>query len=402
MTKLRLILSTGLLALVALLALVGCRSAHTTSAILYIEEQRYDKAVNVLHEGLDYNPEEPDAYYWLGEAHSKLAEVAIQDDDYGEAKKNYELSYEYYAKARDLSPEKFTEKSELAMQHNFTLRNNDAKREFLDKFYEQAEGYFRLAYAALPDSLSSIRNLARMKIQMALEKENDPQLYGEALELLDQVLLANPDAYSLLADKASVLAALGRNTEADRIYTELLKDHGDDPALLIDIANLATDEEDYERAANLYIRIIDIYENDEDPDNDDEVKELLVRSGTWLADSDIGRYEEALELFDRALQLELFPSQQTQFEYLRTYYNYGEALSTQAAEETDTLREAELEAQAKAQFTRGVEVGNALVESYPNYAYGYYYIFLCHSALGDDAAAQLNFSKFNELQGQED
>ena len=41
MSKVRYLLLAGLLVLAAL-AVVGCRSAHTTSAILYIGELNYD------------------------------------------------------------------------------------------------------------------------------------------------------------------------------------------------------------------------------------------------------------------------------------------------------------------------------------------------------------------------
>ena len=82
MTKVRIIpLAALLLALLALLVFGGCRSAHTTSAILYIEEQQYQLAVDVIHEGFAYQDDEPDAYYYLGEAYAKLAEVAIDDND---------------------------------------------------------------------------------------------------------------------------------------------------------------------------------------------------------------------------------------------------------------------------------------------------------------------------------
>jgi tetratricopeptide (TPR) repeat protein len=395
MTKARFIL---LISSLATLAIAGCRSAHTTSAILYIKEQRYDKAINVLHEGLSYNPDEPDAYYWLGEAHSSQAEVDIQDDNFLEAQKNYELAYKYYKKAEELDPAKFTEQSNLAMQHNYTLRKNDASREYRDGYYEQAEGYFRLAYAALPDSLSSIKSLARMKIKMASENNNDPATLEEALDLLNQVLAVHPNAYELNADKASVLASLGRVSEANAIYDELIKDHGDDPALLIDIANLAIDQGQTERAADLFVRVANIYENDSDTENDAQIKDLLLKAGTWLAADDVRRYDDALELFDRALGLEVVPEQNTQFEYLRTFYNYGSWLKQQADQETDAGRKAELLAKAKEKFSRGVEVGNALVQYYPDYPFGYYYLFLCQEELGDSAAAQQNFNKFRELQ----
>ena len=90
---------------VLLVVLAGCRSAQTTSAILYIDQKQYDKAVKVLHEGLSYNPEEADAYFYLGEAHSKLAEDAIGKNDYLDSRKNYELAYKYYNRAKELGVE---------------------------------------------------------------------------------------------------------------------------------------------------------------------------------------------------------------------------------------------------------------------------------------------------------
>ena len=80
MTKARIILLAGLLVLAGLAGMAGCRSAHTTSAILYIDEQNYEKAVAVIHEGFQYRDDEPDAYYYLGEAYSHLAEEAIEKE----------------------------------------------------------------------------------------------------------------------------------------------------------------------------------------------------------------------------------------------------------------------------------------------------------------------------------
>ena len=84
MIKVRIILFAGLLILVGLSGMAGCRSAHTTSAILYIDEQNYDKAVQVIHEGFQYRDDEPDAFYYLGEAYSHLAEEAVENNEYDE------------------------------------------------------------------------------------------------------------------------------------------------------------------------------------------------------------------------------------------------------------------------------------------------------------------------------
>jgi tetratricopeptide (TPR) repeat protein len=383
--------------LLLLMALAGCRSAQTTSAILYMEEQKYDKAVKVLHEALEYNPEEADAFYFLGEAHSKLAEVAISENKFAVARQNYELAYGYYNKARTFQPEQFKENVELALLHNYTLRNNDAKTEYAGRFYEAAEGFFQLAYASLPDSIAPIKNIAIMKIKQANENNNDPAILETALSLLDDVLKQRPDAYDLLADKANVLAKLGRSDEATRIYDDLLREHGNDVALLIDMTNLAAQDGKLERAADLSIRLIDLLENDGNPENDTELKNLMVQSAGWLAQKDIHRYSEALDLYKRALQFELVPEQETMLGQLLAYYDFALYLKQQAAEAVDPAAKAELESQARVQFGEGVNVGNAAVDAFFDCANCYLILARCQFEMGDYKAGETSTLKFNEL-----
>lgn len=381
-----------------LVLLAGCRSAQTTSAILYMEEQKYDKAINVLHEALEYNPEEADAFYFLGEAHSKKAEVCISENSFAEAKQNYEMAYRYYNRARELRPEQFNEDVQNSLLHNYTLRSNDAKNEYASRYYEAAEGQFRLAYAALPDSIAPIKNIARMKIRQASESGNDPKLLGEAVDLIDQVLAVRPGAYELLADKANVLARLDRSDEANAIYENLLTEHPDDTALLADIINLSVQSQKLERAADLSIHLIDLLEKDGDPTNDGEIKAMMVQSATWLAQEDIQRYPEAIDLYKRALQLELIPEQETLFRRLQTHFNYGSWLKRKAGAEPDAARQAELMAQAREQFAQGVEVGNVTVEQFFDCAFCYYYLANCQNELGDSKAAEINMKKYFDLQ----
>jgi len=185
MTKVRFILLAGLLVLAGFSGLAGCRSAHTTSAILYIDEQNYDKAVEVIHEGFEYRDDEPDAFYYLAEAHSHLAEEAVEDDDFDEAKKNYELAYEAYRRAEELDPAGFEDKVETALTYNYNNRIRQASLDWQESYYEQAEGHLRLAFAALPDSMTPIKNIARMKMQQAAvaESERSNELFGESLDL---------------------------------------------------------------------------------------------------------------------------------------------------------------------------------------------------------------------------
>ena len=375
--------------LAALLLLAGCRSAHVTSSIIYIQQQMYDKAIDVLHEGLEYSPDEAEAFFYLGEAHSKKAEEMIRENEYLQAKENYSMAYDYYQKSLEMMPE-LEERVQESLDYNYVLQSNNAKREYRAGFHEAAEGYFRLAFAALPDSVAPIKNLARMKISMAMENDNDPTYLNEALELLDQVLDVNPGAYELLSDKANVLSRLDRKDEASGIYDQLLADHPEDTGLMIDIANLSQEQGDIERAGDLLVRVMTIYETDDDIENDTEIHGIALQVAGYYGRSDVGRYQEALDLYTKALRLEDVTEETTLRDKLVTHFNYGSHLASLYAAEQDPTLKAEYEQQATAQFQAGVNVGEALVAEFFECQDGIYYLAQCYLMLDDQA----NFDKY--------
>lgn len=391
--------TTLLAGLLLLAALAGCRSAHVTSAILYLDQNQTDKAISVLHEGLEYDPEEAEAFFYLGEAHSKAAEEKIRDNDFLAAKLNYEQAYDYYQKAVELDPANLTERVTASLTYNYVRRTGDAAQEYSGGFFEAAEGHYRLAYAAYPDSTGPIKNIARMKIRLANDNNDDPELLGEALELLDEVLQSDPGAYALLADKANVLGRLGRSEEANAIYTQLMEEHPEDAGLLIDIANLAQEDLEYERAADLYAKVIDIYEHDDNPNNDEEILLLAKTAAAFYSDPSVLRYESAITYYGRALLLETVPDENTMLQKLQTHYKYGKSMIETAETEADPVRKAEIEAAAKQQFRDGVNVGNALVGSFFDSQMGFYYLALCHNELGDEAAFTSNMERWRALEG---
>ncbi len=389
-----------LMIMVGTLFLVGCRSAHTTSAILYIDEQNYDKAVKVIHEGFEYRDDEPDAFYYLGEAYSALAEQAVEDGEYDEAYKNYELSYEAYSRAIELDEIAFGEQVSESLVYNYNNLFNDAGRDWEDSFYEQAEGHYRLAYAALPDSLAPIKNIARMKMQMSQEPDYDDQrseLLNEALSLLDQVILQKPEAYDLQLNKANVLAALGRNDEAGEIFDTLLAEHGDDTGLLIDIANLAIEDQDYGRAADFYVRIVDLNEGDLDANNDSDNLAMLSSAGSWYGSSNVGRHEDAIEVLDRVANLEPVPTEKTMLLRVQTYLAYSRDLKAQAEAEEDPALKADLQAKSMTAFNRTLDISVAMTNNFVTNALGFFYLSMTQMELGDFTASEASFKTYEQL-----
>jgi tetratricopeptide (TPR) repeat protein len=395
MTKVRLCML--ILTLVALAALSSCRSAHTTSAILYIDEQDYQKAVDVIDEGLSYDPDDAEAYFWQGEAYSHMAEKAIIDNDFEKAKTSYGLAYEKYSTAKQMDPEGLSDQIRESLEINYTNRMRSGDQMWQGRYYEQAEGFYRLAYAACPDSATPLRNIANLKMSQAASapKDSATVLMTDALTFLDAYVVREPQVYKARADKAYALTYLDRLDEAKVLYDELLGTHGDDPELLSDVVGFARQRQDYKWAADLNVKIAEIYNGDTNSDNDDKVVPLLTEAGNWYASANVKAYPEALAALDRASELDPSNSELLFFR-LRTFFFYGQDLEIAASKAPEPEQPA-LMNQAKQMFQRGVDIGNALVASATTNAEGFRYLGLCQARLGDSAAAEQNLKTSEQL-----
>lgn len=405
MNKSRVILLVVAMALLSLSLLAGCRSAHTTSAILYIEQEQYQKAIDVIDEGLQFNPDDPEGYYYQGEAFSRMAQVAIDENDYRRAKRSFESAYGKYTQARQMDPENWADQVVEALEINYINTKRQGQQMWRDRNYEEAEGYYRLAFAALPDSLGAIRDIASMKIGQAEEVQSQEDgaekarsFRIEALGLLNQVLTTRPDAYRLRADKAYVLTQLDRTDDAQEIYDALLVEHGDDPELLLDVVGLYSKQQRYGDAGDLFMRVAEIYKDDDSFENDAQLKGMYTEAGfNYQNASD---YPKAINAFNLANERDV---NDTNIMTSRVLLNlqYGQSLLAESAGvlTEDAARSAELEASGKDYLQRAVEIGNALVNIDPNNADGYYYLSQAQSSLGDQAAALQNLTTYQELTG---
>lgn len=398
MTKVRLL--TLMVLLVALAVVTGCRSAHTTSAILYIDEQNYQKAIDVIDEGLSYDPDDAEAYYWQGEAYSHMADKAILDNDYVKAKEAYVKAYDKYQTAEKMDPE-LSPLVNKSLEINYANGIRSGNQMWESQYFEQAEGFYRLAYAANPDSAQPLRNIANLKMSQAANLPRDvapdsaKALMQAALPFLEAYVEREPKEWVARQDQAYVLTYLNRLDDANVIYDELLAAHGDDPKLLEDVVGFANQRKDFKWAADLNVKIADSYSKDTLVENDPQIVPKLREAGQWYAS--VKDYPAALTALERASELD--PTNiEVLFDRLRTYYFAGQSLEGDAERAAEAERPAIL-AQARQMFERGVDVGNALVAAATTHAEGFHFLAMCQGRIGDSAAAEQNLRTYEQLSG---
>ncbi len=144
------------------------------------------------------------------------------------------------------------------------------------------------------------------------------------------------------------------------------------------------------------MKIAKIYENDDEADNDVKIGALYADAGNWYTQAQ--DFEKAIAALNSASEAN--PSDtKVLLARLQTYYFYGKKLQEQSADTTDPVEKQNLMDQARDQFTRGVQVGNALTSLDFTNAQGFQFLALCQVALGDQAAAEQNLSTYRELTG---
>jgi tetratricopeptide (TPR) repeat protein len=188
----------GAAIVLCVVALAGCKSVQTTSAILHNQSGRYDLAIKTANEALATNPNDPEAEFQLGVAYSYLDSVA--------------LAYTHFKRAGEIDPKRAAD-VQNNIQSNFARHYNAALNSIKDEDYPKAavelekavradpmdeKGHFQLGsiYARLgdtvPDSTAErteyyARSVTHFDKVLELAKPTD-QHYRDALSLAGQVL----------------------------------------------------------------------------------------------------------------------------------------------------------------------------------------------------------------------
>ena len=272
-----------------------------------------------------------------------------------------------------------------AMQNMLVKQIFIEKSSFLSNKIQQLPDTEKLMITAHKDEAKKVIELSEVQkhmIDVGLAKLENLQNDFDTLKINKKPVMF------LMADN---------NDEANVISDTLLAEHGDDTGLLIDIANLAIDDGDYARAADFYVKVVDLNESDTDATNDADNKSMLVAAGTWYSTPNVGRFDDAIVVLDRAADLETIPTDNTMLMRLRTYYNYGKEKKTQAGTETDPVKKAELTERSTELFNRAVEIGIAMTNNFPQTADGFFYLSLSQLELGDYPASDANYKTYEEL-----
>jgi len=352
-----------------------CQQSTVTSAKVYINEGNYDKAIEQCKLAIEQTPENPDAYYVLGQAYGSKKMYKEKNDAYN---KSLELSNKYSAAIeKDKSKHWFT-----IFQEGVNFINQGNMEEAADKF--------KIAIELVPDMIDAYKNLAYTYTQMndnssAIETyikavkidSTDLELqnflgvlyyqnkdYNNAIKILKKILSKADPQTKIYQDALYNLAySYDLNGEADKAietYENALTSSPNDKDLMFNMGRLYFIQEKYDKAIESFQKVSELDPNDFDvqlnignayiniaQDLDKKIRALDDKGKPILSEAEIAEktnlckdiFTKAIPYLERATQIK--PDNWTAWNNLGVAYVRAGMIEKgkEAFEKAETLKE---------------------------------------------------------------
>jgi tetratricopeptide (TPR) repeat protein len=355
---------------VVFLMLIGCENTYITSAKVYIQQQQYEKAVEMCQTAIAQTPDNPDAYFVLGKSYSLMnkyleMEKAFKKSEELSAKNAQEISYhrnkaykELFDSARQLSnndkPEEAIVKYEMATEilpKRYEAYMNLAVTYLQAEKDSMAVVTYKRAMVELPDSMRFAYNLGLTYYNHA-EYEKAAESFNQVVEKVDN----NSDLYfEALFNMANAYAMLKQEDKALDIYKQALEKDPENTMILFNMGRMLLLQEKYEEAIDIFKKVVEKTPDDYDAnftignaylqinnkliDEFNQVRDKLSESESKARkDAMDVNFKNALPYFEKARDLN--PENSNVWFYLGTIYvRLGDTAKGQEAfDKSDELK----------------------------------------------------------------
>jgi len=277
MKKLLIVLSVLILG--GVLFFTGCQQTAVTSAKVYMQQNNYDKAIEQCKVAIAQVPNDPDAYFILGQS-------------YGE-KGMYSEMIDALNKTVSINPKYSPQVQEYKTKYFTQLFNNGVGLIKQGKYDQAAENY-RLCIAIFPQKTDSYKNLGYVYTQLkndsaaidtykkaALVDSTDMEVqsslgvlyyrnkqYDKAVTALKTVLAKAKSDSKQYMDALFYTAysydLLQQGDKAIELYSNALKLNPDNKDLLFNVGRLYLVKADYPNAVDRFRKVVTLDPNDFD------------------------------------------------------------------------------------------------------------------------------------------
>jgi len=275
MKKIYSIVTLSLLVLFLVFMLFGCRSKEVESALIYINQDDWDKAIEQLELAIQVNPTDIEAHVFLGEGYGRRGEYQKMNEHFDTAMKLMDAP----GKSNQKFIDKINFERDKVWRQSFNKGVQNVKDEKLADAAvnfnncilidpERPEAYRNMAYVdEKTDNLeSAIKNYEEV---IRLDPKDEEALsyagrlymrteqFEKTIELMDKILEIDSLNVDAIAQKAMAYDYLGQTDKAFEAYEQALQKDPDNPDLFFNLGRLYFMKEDYDRAIEHFKKVIE-------------------------------------------------------------------------------------------------------------------------------------------------
>lgn len=297
-------LTFALLLLIAMVTLIGCQSTAVRSARVYLQQNNPEKAIEVLEEGTQSEPENPEVWFELGNIYGMQSQYEKMNDAYDKAVA-LDASYEpkvqesrnvywdkHYRQGANLGNENKFEEAVKEFELAATIDPTKAESQFglgwsYSKLgeHEKAIPYLEKAIELNPEDLNSWHQL----ISEYYITENDQML----IETCEELVTDNPEDVIGLEYLARAYEGQQNDSLAVVYYERVLELKPEDGDLWFNLGALYGSAQKYEDAARCFRKTLENI-----PDDYDALYNLAL-----VLNRD-KKFDEAMEVVDHMISLQ--------------------------------------------------------------------------------------------------
>jgi|GEM_PF-1145673 len=226
-----------------IILLTGCNNQYMSSGIIYMQQSDFDKAIIQFKEAIKVEPNNPQAYLWLGKAYGSKSEfdlaaenflIAVEKDTTKQVLKEMKENVEFYWPV-------------LFNAGTGFLRNKDGK-ENRTKY----ENYL-LKAEEIKDTTVNYDYL----VLLYLENQDEINMK----KIMDKSLSKNPKNLSLLFNVAKYYIESNNLQEAKKYLDQAKEIDFENPQILYWLGEVAFAGKDFNNAIDNFVKFDQIFEN---------------------------------------------------------------------------------------------------------------------------------------------
>ncbi len=366
-----LVLILGTVAVLGVMLVSGCRPPELEGVVINMNQGLYDKAYVLAQDAVVKYPNNPEAWYLLGELHARNGKFADMNESF---KKSQEISPQFASQIEQMRMKYFAENYNSALKNFYNPAREEQDPEKRKQLYSQAAEKFLASYEAMP---SRMEPLAPMSVSF-LETGDTASAEKYVMKAIEK----NPKNDTLLVQSGDFYYKIDKMEKARSMYQKALEVNRGNADAHLALGEIYTKNEDWDMALEHWNKAMNLQPNNP-----------AIPNNIAIVFYNNEKYEDAIPYIKKTLELE--PVNENAYELLSLSYMQAAQKYQDKFNETE---KPEFKAQADQIFDNALPFLKDATTRFPENSLLWNNLGVCFAQKGmkEDAAAA--FEKQKELE----